>query len=773
MMRRGRLALAAALALFHMHGACAQEYPAGAMLSVEIVGAAPLPGLGIDRRLLPYPVQTASGREIGQGGGTSLNEFMSRTMNGVNANEVSGSPLQNDITYRGYRASPVLGSAQGMSVFLDGVRVNEPFGDVVNWDMIPEAAIGKLLLVPGANPLFGLNTLGGALALSTKSGRSHAGVQAEASTGSNGRRRADLAAGAKWGEGWHGFAAATAFRDAGWRDESAGRMENALLKLGRSGQATDWQITVLGGRSSLLGNGLLPDGLYRDKRRAAYTFPDQTRNRLLQAMFNAEHRIDAVTELAATAYARHSRRDSVNGDVSEDYGNYVEDCHEGFGADGAAVDGGDCALTRTQGAALHPGVLNTTRTRQRGEGASVNASALRAGHRIDAGATFDASRSAFAQFEQLATINAARGVLADPREEAVPASSVVGRSRAWGLYAADTWTPVHGTSITGSVRFNHARVANTLTTERGPQAPESFAYRRFNPALGIAHDAAPGLTVFVNAAQGNRVPTVIELGCADPAQPCRLPVGLQSDPYLKQVVARTLEAGLRWQRGGTAASASFYRTRNRDDILFFSSGPTRQGYFANFERTRHQGADLDWRRSAGAFSARLGYSFLQAVYDAGGALFTGARTVRVVRGTRLAGLPRHTLKLGVEWTARPALTFGLDAQAVSRLPAQGNEDGLAGDPEVGEAPHAADWSTRGYAVLNLRATWQPSPRWTLSVRVNNALDRRYETYGAVAADLFPGGRLAAPHDGPVEARQARFVAPGSPRTLAANLRYAF
>jgi outer membrane receptor protein involved in Fe transport len=324
------------------------------------------------------------------------------------------------------------------------------------------------------------------------------------------------------------------------------------------------------------------------------------------------------------------------------------------------------------------------------------------------------------------------------------------------VYAADTWTIIRGTSVTASARYNHARVANTLTTTRGPQAPEAFSYRRLNPALGVTHVAAPGLTLFANAAQGNRVPTVIELGCADPAQPCQLPVGLQSDPYLRQVVARTIEAGMRWQRGASGASASFYRTHNRDDILFLSAGVTRRGYFANFERTRHQGADLDWHTSGGPLAARIGYSYLEAVYDAGGELFTGERSVRVGRGTRLAGLPRHTLKLGMEWSLLPSLTVAADAQALSLLPAQGSEDGFE--------------SAHGHALLNLRATWQPALRWEWSVRINNVLDRRYESFAAVATDLFPNGRLALPRQG---AEQVRFVAPGAPRSITANLRYTF
>ena len=94
-----------------------------------------------------------------------------KNVQSVDINEAQGNPSQTDINYRGFTASPLLGTPQGLSVFLDGVRINEPFGDVVNWDLIPQAAISTIQLIPGSNPTFGLNTLGGAIAVTTKNGR--------------------------------------------------------------------------------------------------------------------------------------------------------------------------------------------------------------------------------------------------------------------------------------------------------------------------------------------------------------------------------------------------------------------------------------------------------------------------------------------------------------------------------------------------------------------------------------------------------------------------
>lgn len=773
-----------ALGLGHAVAAAPElpDTPEAPIARVEVVGVVPFADSGGDPRQLPYGVQTLDRDALRDGQGGSLVATMARRLHGVNVNEIVGSPFQTDVTYRGFRASPLLGTSQGLSVYLDGVRVNEPFGDVVNWDMLPEAAIGRLWLVPGSNPLYGLNTLGGAIALETRSGLADPGVEAALSFGEHGRRRADLAYGVRSADGWHGFAAATLFDEAGWRDHSDGRLGNLFLKAGREGERTDWQITLLGGRSRMLGNGLVPSyrdqdgvlepGLYEHDRRAVYTFPDRTRNRLLQGAFRLTHRLERGSTLTASAYARSSRRATVGGDVGDEYGDYVEDCAAGFMDDGTALEPDACGVTRAQGAALHPASLNTTSTRQQGRGASINLAHGIGANTFNLGAAWDRSRVHFAQFEQEAFFTAARGVEADAQEEVEPMSSVSGTARALGLYGSATLALAPSTHLTASARYNHARVGNTLTTEDGPKPPEAFTYKRLNPSLGLTHARGP-LTWFANIAQSNRVPTVIELGCADPAEPCRLPVGLQSDPYLKQVVSRTAEAGLRGGGERAGFNATVFRTVNRDDILFGRAGVSRAGYFSNFDRTRHQGADLGAHGQWGAWRASADYSYLRATYDADGTLFTGARTVTVGPGTPIAGLPRHTFKLGLDWDLRPGLVLGADLQALSHAATQGNEDGLIADADEDEEVRRADWRIRGHAVVNLHARWRPAPGWEVFARVSNVFDRRYETFGAIAVDMFPDGRLLQPHAGEVEPAHARFVGAGAPRAFNAGVRYRF
>src|SRR5215467_1876177 len=142
--------------------AAPQELP-----SVTVIGTTPLPGLGTPLRDVPSNVQVFGGGEIGKQRQGNLGEFLENNPTSISVNAAQGNPYQPDISFRGFTASPLLGVPQGLSVFQDGVRINEPFGDVVNWDILPQSAIAGLQLIPGSNPVFGLNTLGGAVSVIT------------------------------------------------------------------------------------------------------------------------------------------------------------------------------------------------------------------------------------------------------------------------------------------------------------------------------------------------------------------------------------------------------------------------------------------------------------------------------------------------------------------------------------------------------------------------------------------------------------------------------
>jgi len=746
---RATLALAAA-PLLPATAAWAQDNAGTAR--VEIIGTSPLPGLGVDRNLLPYASQTVKRGALDTAQAENMTDYLARRMAGMQVNDIQGSPLQADLTYRGYRASGLVGASQGLSVYLDGVRINEPFGDVVSWDMVPEFALQSLTVLPGANPSFGLNTLGGAIALTTVDGRSAPGLQAEAGVGSFGRRRAEIGFGQLHGNGWHSWIGGTGFEEDGWRDRSHGRQAMVMAKLGRALGDTDWSVSLLGGRSTLIGNGLVPaytldaDGqrtpdLYAATRNAIYTAPDPTRNRLTQAVFKLDRQLDADSRLQLLAHVRRTQRNTLTGDVADNLADPAQNA-----------------------------ALNTGSTRQTAWGGAASLARRAGAHQWQVGATLDLSRVRFDQFEQEGFFDANRGALpgADAPE---PSVSVRGRALGLGLYATDTWRLAAGTHLTGTLRANHSRVSNQLTTVDDAtnaldvQPEETFRYNSLNPALGLTQQLGGGVTVFGNVARNTRVPTVIELGCADPLKPCRLPAGLQSDPYLKQVHATSLEAGLRWRPDeDQRVELVLFRTDNRDDILFGSVSTTSQlGYFENFARTRHQGVDAQWQGRLGpAWRISAAYSHLQATYQAAGTLRMGERNVDVQPGTRMAGLPRHSAKLGADWTPVEGLSVGADLQLVASRGVQGNEDGLLEDG----ATETHRLRVPGHGLLHLRLSWQLQPGLSLIARVQNAFDRRYENYGALASTVFDAqGRYTG-----TEA-SALFVAPGTPRSVFVGLRF--
>ncbi|MEP9432942.1 TonB-dependent receptor [Xanthomonas euvesicatoria pv. euvesicatoria] len=780
--RRGLAGACAMTLLARSALAVAAEAPQVTWLDRIEVTATPIAGTTIDAAQLPYMVQSASNAELSRGRSNNLSDLLQRRFIGVDGNDVQGSAFQNDLTFHGFRASALPGASQGVSVYLDGVRFNEPFADIVSWDMLPEAAISAVTLMPGSNPLFGPNTLGGAVVLSTASGLTAPGLQGEASIGSGARKRLDASYGVAGADGWHGFVALTGFDENGWRAASEGRLGTVFGKVGKQGEQTDWSLSLLHGRSRLIGNGLLPDtrytdegpepGLYRADRRSVYTSPDLTRNRNTLLSVQLDHRFDADTALHALAYSKMGRRDTVNGDSGQDYEEFVEECASGYATDGSALDA-DCDVARTDADTLHTGALNTTQMRQHAQGVALNLSMQWGAHALTTGATFDRGHVRYRQFARDGWVQPDRSVVADPATDRAFFSGVRGSTQTLGVFLADTWALDDATHLTAAVRWNHVVVDNVLSTaDDGDRPRERFVYAKANPSLGLTRRLASAVTLYGSVAQNSRAPTAIELGCADPTQPCRVPTGLQADPRLEQIISRTYELGARWTPSANRnATLSVYPADNRDDILFLRAPDTQLGYFDNVGRTRYQGVDAALHLRSGDWQWSAGY-YLDATYRSDGQLLSGERVIALRPGLRIAALPRHNLKLGMEWQ-RDALTLGVGVRAVSGRVASGNEDGQVDNAEEGQAaPERLDIGTAGYALVDLQARWTINARVSLFARIDKVFDRRYATYAAVAEDVFPDGELARPQDAPVETGPARFLAPGVPRQYLIGVRWA-
>ena len=747
-----------ACAVSPLAGALAQA-PAGDVVHsldrVEVLGQTPLPGIVQQRDRYPGNVQLSDDAAVERAKSLNLPEFMHRQLTGVTVNEVQGSPFQVDINYRGHRLSPTLGTAQGLSVYLDGVRINEPFGDVMNWDLLPEAAIANIALLPGSNPLFGLNTLGGALVLSTKSGRTHKGTEADFSIASFGRRRLDFGHGVQWADGWHGYVASTLFAEQGSRLESPGRLGNLFLKLGRERAGTEWALSWLGARSRLTGNGPLSQSLYELDPRNGYTFHDTTRSRSSLLNFSGSHTLGRGDKLAMVAWHRTGGRKGSNGDVNGTWTDWLDSCE-------GAQETPACSNPANPGFVSRTAIVNQSAARQSASGGGLQWTRKAGRNQFSAGVDASTSRIGYEQFTQEGAFDARRVAIADPLAPVLQQVALAGRSDQASLFATDIVSLGASTELTLSARWNHTKVENTLSSAAG-SGRETFVFRKLNPAVGVTHVFSEALNVFGNLSQGTRVPTALELGCADPAKPCVLPTGLQSDPALRQVVARTAEIGFRARpHPRLQLSSALFRTVSDDDIVFVRSGISQAGYFTNAGKTLRQGLEFAARWREPGWQWHVDYSWLDATYRGVGTLpgplSTQSQPNAFRPGTPIAGLPRQLLKIGGDWQAWPDVTLGADVIAVGPQGVAGNESGSR--PELGRVA--------GYSVLDARASWQFASRWQAYFRVGNLLDRRYASFATGNRDLFPGGRALRPGE---EAAVSRFLAPGAGRTLTLGARY--
>jgi outer membrane receptor protein involved in Fe transport len=800
----------------------ADEPPAPVTLApVSVVGVTPLPGIELPRDRVPAPVQTATGADIAKSGALSLGDFMNRRFGSVHVNEIQGNPWQPDVSFRGYTASPLLGTPQGLSLYVDGIRFNQPFGDIVSWDLLPTAAIASITLMPGSNPLFGLNTLGGALSVQTKDGATHPGTAAQVTVGGHGRAQVEVESGGKDERGLSWYGVASTFHDNGWRDESSSRLAQAFGKLGWRSGATHVALTLSGASTDLHGNGLQDGQLLAARYASVYTRPDETRNRSGLLSLSATHERDDGWSVSGQAYLRRIDTRMVNGDLSDDA--LDQPLYAISAADRAALAGAGIVAPPVVDATTTPfpyllcvaqalqgedtdlacnGVLHRSHSRQSQGGVSVQASRKVAiastMHQLVVGAAFDASRTHFAQSSQ------AGFLLADRRVETVTdflgggavgaaetTVSLDSRTGTASVFAADSIDLGNDVHLSAAARYDRTTVANRDALRSAPD-PSSLdgdhRFARLNPALGVNWNPSRAVQLYAGYSEGSRTPTAIELGCANPAQPCKLPNAMAGDPPLRQVVARTVEVGVRGELApATTWRAGVFRAVNHDDLLFVSSDASGQGYFRNFGKTRRQGIELGAGTQALPWSADFAWTLLDARFmsservngtgnssnDAGPGL---AGAIDIAPGNRLPLVPRQTFKASLGLAVAAGTSLAVDLVATSGAAARGNENGL----------HAADGvfylgpgRSPGYAVVNFGATMQASPALTFFARVANVLDRHYATAaqlgptGFDAAGRFVSQPFPADAQGRYALRNSTFYAPGAPRLFSLGVRYAF
>ena len=719
--RRARARVAAGRAflpvglLFLASAAAAQEpteeakpgEPTVRLPEISVTGPARLPE-ALPRSWVPNSVDVVPGAEIGKTQPTELPDLLLH-LPGVTLQNEQGSPRQPDLTLRGFTVSPVTGLPQGVSVFLDGVRLNEPTVEEVNFDLIPLGDIDRVEVIRGASVLFGRNTLGGAINLITRRGQDVLEITPEIAGGSFGRRDYTLRLGGAARPFDYYVSLGESLED-GWRDFSESRVSHVLGKLGFRLNGTDVTLSYQYSDDRIHQAGSLPESVLRVDRAANFTPGDFFAPVLHLGILNARQPLTEHWTLDANAFVRSLQSEQFNVNLIGPNSRLFND---------VLSTGGTLQATHRAAFAGHDNVLIV-------------------------GAEYTHHDVGSRTFEEGVGTRELQADLHDSEHTA-------------GAYLQDTLTLVRdlfvkGSSVILTLAGRWDWLQHTIDDRLGGPSGGVDEFQRFNPRVGLNVNLSDRFGVYGSYGESFRAPAFLELTCAGPGAVCPgLQAGVASDPTLKPVVAKTYEIGLRSRPlDWLEANVSGFWTNVEDDIFSVSPTGTLGLFFQNIGRTRRQGVELGLRGQArDVVDAYANYTFTRATFQQRAELatpLTGTETVKP--GDLFSLVPEHRVNVGVAYHPRRWATLSLDFGYVG-------SQFLRGD----EANHQRPLD--GYTFVNLggSATWR---NLTAFVRLNNALDQQYETFGTFAINGRAAGR-------PTE----RFLTPAAPINAIVGLQYAF
>ena len=740
---------------------------------IEVVDVTYLPGTSLRINQIAQPVQVFTRDH--NAFSWNLASDLQEGIGGIQINNLGSNPLQPEISYRGFSVSPLLGLPQGLSVYQDGVRVNEIFGDIVNWDLFPETAIAKVTLMPGSNPLFGRNTLGGALSVSTKSGISHPGISLEMFGESFGRLGSALEYGGRIRDHWGYFVTGTYFRESGWRDFSKSDAGNLFGKLNYISGQTNADFSFILAQSDLRGNGAVPLELLNARRKSVFTHPDNTNNSMVSATLRGEHQFSSSFTLQNVTYVRFMNARTLNGDDS-DYGicsfntsllcfggDEEEEFEESenqeerlvFDMQGTAIAAGSDVLGATN---------NTTQTVQRTFGTSIqgnlSSNMLRGSNQLIIGLDFDTGFSKFDGQTELAQLLRNRGTRGSGFIDLESVIDVNSLASNMGIYFSNTLLPVPFLALTLSGRFNYSKVI--LRDQIGEDLNGNHSFSRFNPAIGVSIAMGQRTNAYISASTSNRIPTPVELTCADPEDPCRLPNSFQADPPLSQVVATTYDVGFKGRISTLDWSVGGYLIHINNNIYFVSSGPGRNsGFFTNIGDTRQRGVEITAKHQAKSLSCFIGYTFLLSTFEEDFVVsspnhpLADEGEIEVKNGSQVPMTPKHVFSSTMDFQFAEWINVG------GRFIYNGDQY-FRGDEGNLLSP------INSYLVIDVYARYQVSSNLIFFFGVDNLLDRTYETAGVFGeAEEVHLTELA---NETIVDFNPLFLTPGPPRTYRLGLK---
>lgn len=733
---------------------------------VVVLGTLPDSGIGLSADKLPGALQSLSAEQITAQQGATILSALGAQVAGASLTDVQGNGMAQNLRFHGFEASPLQGTPQGLAVYQNGMRLNEAFGDTVNWDAIPQTAIARMD-VWSSNPVFGLNALGGAVNIVMKDGFAFQGATASLQGGSYGHGQAS----GEWGlsdSNFSFYGAAEGVTDAGWRYHAQSNLARLYADAGWRFGDSEIHLVASGAATSLGVTGPTPVEMTQRNAKSIYTFPQTTRNTVGSLIVNGKTRLNEHWQLQASAYVRAFQQRHVDGNDAD-----FESCssRSSFGGKLCLEDdpfgtppGGKTIAFRNQfvmmdsagqtfpfNAAVTYGTIDRTYTDTSSKGITVQATSdtplFGRPNYFTAGLSLDASGIGFRSTSTLGRIFPDLQVAVDPSlagsGSILHANGNIGyapvtlgaTTRYYGLYAVDALDLTDTLTVTVGLRAN---AADIVTRDRSGLAAElngTHGYGHINPMAGVTYKLDDALTVFGGYSQANRAPTPLELNCADPNRPCLLEGALVSDPPLSQVVAHSYQAGLRGSLGEIARgkldwSLALFRTDSDNDIVALASSLAGRGYFANVPSTRRQGLDVTAKYAAPGWSAYASYSWLDATYQFSGAVASPNNPkadangdVTVTRGKTIPLNPADTIRAGADLEVMENITLGAE------LAFNGSRY-FDGDPSNVNAKLPPT------VVVNLRAAWAITPAWQLFGTVDNLLDNRDALYGSY---FDPGG----------------------------------
>ncbi|MCC3247156.1 TonB-dependent receptor [Methylocystis sp. WRRC1] len=691
----------------------------------------------IVRYAVPTATYTVSGKDFQNTRQFEMSSGMQQQMPGVIINDVGGNPFQPEIDYRGFNASPIAGTPQGLAVYQNGIRINEAWGDNVNWDLIPNVAIDRLSIVTG-NPLFGLNAIGGAVTVDMKNGFTWQGFELDGRFGSRSRRQGTMQYGVRSGD-FASYMAMEAMGDKGYRQFSGSNVKRFYGDVGYRGESGEIHANITLGHNKFGASGPAPVELTYIDESAAFTTPQTYKNTLAMYDLNGTFQPSETWKLFGDVHYRAFDQARVDGNTTEFECEPGEEVCEN-------ENGGETGIPNYFNGQLPIGAIDRTWTRSRTIGGTVQATNedhyFGFHNKFTVGVSYDHGWTSFSANEELGIIMpnlvvGGFGHIVEEPNSAISSVAVKASNDYLGVYALDALDITDRLTATVGARFNRAGIA--LYDMRGTALNGNGVFTRINPMAGLTYKILENVTAYASYSEANRAPTPLELGCADPNRPCLIDNFLVADPPLNQVVAHTIETGLRgnldvptfvpavaaYLPGRLDWSAGLFRTNNFNDILAVPSTINGRGYFTNAGNTLRQGVEVSLRYTDEQLSAYANYTLTDATFrsaivlgapDNPLAQLWGNGSIMVTPGANLTSVARHRFKAGADYAVTPKWSVGANVVYSSGPWIRGDEINIAG-------------TLSPSTIVNLRTSYQLGPNIQVYGLLENVANSRTRSFG--------------------------------------------